>query len=161
VKYCSSACQTEDWASYRLVCKNVGDTRKEELMPLIRAARNGDVATVNNLLSAGAKVDGGAFCDDYKTPKVTTPLYTAADAGHAAIIAVLSKAGAKMNRATTGGFTPLFIAAQEGHMAAVSVLTGAGADVDSRNDSTGCTPLFICCAEWTRGGGGGTSGSRG
>ena len=49
VKYCSSVCQTEDWASHRLVCKNVGAARKEELVPLIRAAQDGDVATVKKL----------------------------------------------------------------------------------------------------------------
>ena len=52
VKYCSSACQTEDWASHRLVCKSVGAARKEELLPLLLAARNGDVATVERLLKA-------------------------------------------------------------------------------------------------------------
>ena len=63
MKYCSSACQTEDWASHRLVCKSVGAARKEEVMPLLLAARNGDVATVERLLKSGAKVDGGAFYD--------------------------------------------------------------------------------------------------
>jgi hypothetical protein len=61
VKYCSSTCQTEDWASHKLVCKNIGAARKEELLPLLLAAENGDVATVEKLLKAGAKVDGGKF----------------------------------------------------------------------------------------------------
>jgi len=47
VKHCSYACQTEDWASHRLVCKNVGAARKEELMALLLAAQDGDVATVS------------------------------------------------------------------------------------------------------------------
>ena len=46
MKYCSSVCQTEDWASHRLVCKTVGAAREEELMPLMLAAKDGDVATV-------------------------------------------------------------------------------------------------------------------
>ena len=82
MKYCSSACQTEDWASHKLVCKNIGAARKEELLPLLLAAENGDVATVEKLLKAGAKVDGGAFFCDYETPTVTTSLFTAAEAGH-------------------------------------------------------------------------------
>ena len=50
--------------------------------------------------------------------------------GFAAVIADLLKAGAKMNKISTGGFTPLFMATQGGHMAAVSVLVGAGAEID-------------------------------
>jgi len=142
VKYCSSACQTKDWASHRLVCKHVGDARKEELMLLQLAAQNGDVATVKKLLKAGAKVDGGAFFNDYETSTVTTPLFTAAEAGHAAVIAVLLKAGAKINRTIAGGFTPLFAAAHEGHRAAVSMLIEAGAEIDSLSDDQ-CTPLLI------------------
>ena len=122
MKYCSSACQTEDRASHRLVCKNVGAARKEELIPLLLAAQNGDVATVERLLKAGAKVDGGAYSETQKSAIIATPLFTAARAGRAAVVAVLLKAGAKMNRTRAGGCTPLHIAAQEGHMVAVSVL---------------------------------------
>jgi ankyrin repeat protein len=68
-----------------------------------------------------------------------TPLIVAAMAGHAAVIAVLLKAGAKMNRTTTGGYTPLFTAAQEGHRADVSVLVKAGAEIDIVIDDL-CTP---------------------
>jgi ankyrin repeat protein len=67
------------------------------------AAQNGDVATVERLLKAGAKVDGDAFVDDHEIPMLTTPLLMAAAAGHAVVIAVLVKAGAKINRTTTGG----------------------------------------------------------
>jgi len=96
VKYCSSACQTEDWASHKLVCKSVGAAREEELMPLMLAARNGDVATVERLLKAGAKVDRGAIASDRETVQlIITPLLAAATTGKAAVIAVLLKAGAK------------------------------------------------------------------
>jgi len=142
VKYCSSACQTEDWASHKPVCKNVGAARKEELMPLLLAAQNGDVATVERLLKAGAKVDRGAFYGNQESAILSTPLLTAAAAGHAAVVAVLLKAGAKINRATAGGFTPLFAAAQEGHMDAVMVLVGAGAEIDIMTDEQS-TPLHV------------------
>jgi len=98
VKYCSSVCQTQDWASHRLVCKNVGAARKEELVPLICAAQDGDVATVKKLLEAGAKVDGGAFYDNQEVSVLVTPLFAAAVAGKAAVIAVFLKAGAKINK---------------------------------------------------------------
>ena len=146
VKYCSSACQTEDWASHRLVCKNVGAARKEELLPLLRAARYGDVATVERLLKAGAKVDGDTIFGNQRIPLLVTPLFTAARAGRAAVVAVLLKADAKMNRATAGGFTPLFAAAQEGHTAAVSVLVGAGAEIDIVTDKQ-CTPLYMAAQQ--------------
>ena len=125
VKYCSSVCQTKDWASHRLVCKNVGAARKEELIPLLLAAQNGDVATVKRLLKYGAKVDGGAYADSQESAIIATPLFMAARAGRAAVVAVLLKAGAKINRTAAHGFTPLFIAAQKGHTAAVSVLIEA------------------------------------
>jgi len=64
VKYCSSACQTQNWTSHKPVCKNVGAARKEELIPLMLAAQNGDVATVERLLKSGAKVDGDAFVEE-------------------------------------------------------------------------------------------------
>ena len=77
VKYCSSTCQTEDWASHKLVCKKVGAARKEELMeelrPLIVAAKDGNVATVKKLLKAGAKVDGGTMPDTQETLVRITP----------------------------------------------------------------------------------------
>jgi len=94
VKYCSSACQTEDWASHRLVCRNVGAAGKEELMPLICAAKNGDVATVKRLLKAGAKVDGDNIYNDHEASMLITPLFMAAANGEAAVIAVLLEAGA-------------------------------------------------------------------
>jgi len=142
VKYCSSACQTENWTSHKLVCKNVGAARKEELVPFILAARNGDVATVERLLKAGAKVDGDTISGNQRIPVLITPLYTAAMTGHAAVVAVLLKAGAKINRTAAHGFTPLFIAAQKGHTAAVSVLIEAGAEIDFVTDDQ-CTPLFV------------------
>jgi len=122
VKCCSSACQTDDWASHKLVCKNVGAARNQEIVPLLLAAQNGDVATVEKLLKAGAKVDGGAVSNNQDKLVRITPLFAAAVAGHAAVITVLLKAGAKMNRTRAGGCTPLHVAAQEGHMVAVSVL---------------------------------------
>jgi len=74
-------------------------------MQLISTANDGDVATVEKLLKAGAKVDRGAY-NVHEAPTIIAPLMAAANAGHATVIAVLLKAGAKMNRTTTGGLTP-------------------------------------------------------
>mmetsp|Transcript_9957 Transcript_9957/g.24503 ORF Transcript_9957/g.24503 Transcript_9957/m.24503 type:complete len:225 (-) Transcript_9957:46-720(-) len=142
VKYCSPACQTEDWASHKLVCKNVAAARFEELRPLMSAAHNGDVATVEKLLKAGAKVDGGAITEMSGRKILTTPLLVAAMAGHAAVIAALLKAGANVDRGTTSRSTPLFMAAQENYKTVLATLLKAGADVNS-GLKNGCTPLFI------------------
>jgi hypothetical protein len=88
----------------------------------------------------GAKVDRGTISASQEASLLVTPLFAPATAGEAAVIAALLKAGAKINRATTGGCTPLFIAAQEEHTAAVSVLIGAGAEIDIVDDHQ-CTPL--------------------
>ena len=74
------------------------------------------------LLAAGANKNaaqkGGA-----------TPIYAAAQEGHAAIVAALLAAGAEFRRGTIGdGATPLFVAAQRGHEAVVSVLLRSGTD---------------------------------
>jgi hypothetical protein len=86
-------CQIEDLPSHKFVSKNVGATRKEEVIPLLLAAKNGDMAMVEKLLKAGVKVDGGAIPDDQETLLRITPLFAAALAGHAAPIAVLFEGG--------------------------------------------------------------------
>jgi len=61
-----------------------------------------------------------------------TPLWAAAQSGHAVVVAALAAAGAWVDHvADVGAFvTPLFIAAQKGHAAAVTSLLAAGAEVD-------------------------------
>ena len=63
-------------------------------------------------------MDGGVFSNNDEAPTITTPLIAAATAGHAAVIAVLLKAGAKMNSTTARSCTSLCAAAAEGHMSA-------------------------------------------
>jgi ankyrin repeat protein len=98
------------------------------------AAKDGDVATVEKLLIAGAKVDRDAIYDNQEAAMLITPLFAAAAASHAAVISVLLKAGAKINRTTAGGLPPRFASAQLGHRAAVSVLVKTGTEIDIMTD---------------------------
>jgi len=59
----------------------------------------------------------------------TTPLHTAAEKGHEAVVRALVAAGADVKKLRNDGRTPLFIAAKNGHEAIVAALMEAGGDV--------------------------------
>ena len=69
-----------------------------------------------------------------------TPLHAAASRNCTNVIAVLLRAGAKLETKDQSGATPLHVAAQEGFTDAAAMLVQAGADINAR-DNTGYTPL--------------------
>ena len=69
-----------------------------------------------------------------------TPLFTAAQKGHEAVVRALIEAGADINKADDGA-TPLFMAAQDGHDTVVRLLIEAGVDVNKAKD-IGATPFY-------------------
>ena len=71
-----------------------------------------------------------------------TPLWIAAETGHAEVVQALIEAGADVNKATTNNKTPLWIAAETGHAEVVQALIEAEADVNKAH-AYGTTPLFI------------------
>jgi hypothetical protein len=129
------------------------------------AAENGYEAMVKALIAAGADVNKvGNHCGE--TPlkrwwilkaaqwshiagfmvvvkvliEPMTPLNSAAERGHEALVKVLIAAGADVNKADNDVRTPLYCAARYGHDAVVKVLIAAGADVN-KADNDGQTPL--------------------
>ena len=69
-----------------------------------------------------------------------TPLHDAASRNCTNVIAVLLRAGAKLEAKDDAGETPLHVAAQEGCADAVRALVDSGADINAR-DKQGNTPL--------------------
>ena len=68
-------------------------------------------------------------------------LHIAAENGHEAVMRLLIKAGADVNKVTDNGATPLYVAAQEGHETVVRALIELGVEVNKAKNN-GATALF-------------------
>lgn len=92
---------------------------------MTKAAQEGDLAALQRLKAAGARVEFGA---------AENPLLQAACKGHVACIAWLLDEGADINRAdNNGAWTPLMCAAYYGFPEAAALLLERGARRDLRN----------------------------
>jgi ankyrin repeat protein len=104
---------------------------------VIRAAKNGDIATVRTLIEA----DPGLL--DARDTDGSTPLHCASWKGHIEVVNVLLDLGAEVNARNQNdhwGDTPLHAAAHGNQRAVAEALIGRGADLTARNPS-GKTPL--------------------
>ncbi|HEY6400212.1 MAG TPA: ankyrin repeat domain-containing protein, partial [Blastocatellia bacterium] len=125
---------------------------------LIRAATNGDLAGIEELLRAGANVnctvDIGEFgsplsaaaykgrldavrllLDRGADPNVVSdagPLINAAEAGHVEIVSLLLDRGAIIDRIVPGNQNALIRASGKGRLEVVKLLVARGADVNAR-----------------------------
>ena len=114
--------------------------------PLMRAARNYDVASMRMLLKAGA--DAAAVQADgsnalYSWAAAPPPRGGGAPSPAAnEALTLLLEAGVDVDSAGPNGETPLHRAARSGNAAAVTLLAERGADLDVR-DAAGRTPLDV------------------
>ena len=116
-------------------------------LPLVRAARNGNMEIVSLLVEHGAIIDIG------KERGERTPLIEAAGQGHVDVVKFLIEKGADVN-ARGNGLTPLLAACAWGNLPSgppgdktktIRILLEKGADVNVQDESwlkTGRTPLM-------------------
>lgn len=76
-----------------------------------------------------------------------SPLYIAAQNGHADIVALLIENGAIVDIPLSTGETPLFSACQKGHYEVAELLIKKGAFVDYHEPSNEETPLYIAALD--------------
>jgi ankyrin repeat protein len=114
----NTAMMLGSWAIRRLLRQAGASEEGLNDVELVRSAREGNLATVNQLLNAGANVnyDDGAA------------LNRAANQGHLEIVDRLIQAGADVNLGWKTGFTPIAAAAYEGYLKIVERLLEAGAN---------------------------------
>ena len=101
---------------------------------LAEAARDGQLAAIDTLLTAGADPDTPG-------PLGTPALHWLIERGDLEAASVLLAAGADPNRATRLQLTPLYLAAKHGDAEAIQLLLSAGAD-PNRLDPAGETMLM-------------------
>ena len=130
--------------------------------PIVEAARRGNEAMVQLLLSHGAAVDGRNANGQTALPSAAaygfmavcqtlisngadvnllSPIVEAAKRGNEAIVQLLLSHGAAVDSRDAGGRTALSWAAESGYMTLCQTLVVHGADVNAK-DNSGWTPLF-------------------
>lgn len=92
--------------------------------PLVIAAENGHVRSVNLLLGAGASLGPGDGAN--------VPLILAAGNGHNDVVTILLKAGVDVNSRSSDGDTALHRAMRRGHPDTVEILLEWGADPEHK-----------------------------
>jgi len=108
----------------------------ESWPPLHRAARNGDVNEISDLIAQGADVKA-------VIANGITALYIAAQEGKTDVIEVLVKAPGIDLLQGNQGASPLHMAAQNSHVSAAEALLKAHADVNAATKRSGKTPLHF------------------
>lgn len=158
------------WAAIGLSTATVFAAPRD--VPIVEAAKSGDLAAVRRLLGSGADsnaaaVDGtralhwavhrdnaemvdallAAGADAKAANRYgAAPLSLACVNGSAAIVERLLKAGASPNTALPGGETAIMTAARSGNPVVLKLLVAAGAEVNAAEDTKGQTALMWAAA---------------
>ncbi|XP_049836769.1 ankyrin repeat domain-containing protein 65-like [Schistocerca gregaria] len=110
---------------------------EEKAKRLMRAAQEGTVEELQELLAAGADVGSRD-----KNVLRQTALHYAAAKGHVEVVKCLLEGGAEVDSRDTWQETPLHKAAYNGHTAMVQFLVASSADPNASN-CCGCMPLHF------------------
>ena len=105
---------------------------------IIKAAKNGDVASIKKLLATDPSLVAARDTDG------STPLHCATWKGQVEVVSFLLKSGADVNAVNENehwGTTPLHAAAHANQAAIAKLLLDHGANVKAK-DKEGRTPLF-------------------
>lgn len=102
---------------------NLGIETVPAATPLMKAAGEGDLDRVHELVELGAPINSRA-------PQ-GTPLSRAAEEGHDEVVWYLLRQGAEPDLASSDGLTPLMVASQEGNDRIIRMLMKAGARVNA------------------------------
>jgi ankyrin repeat protein len=105
------------------------------------SALNGDLKTMNVLLTAKAKVEPLTRLGSF------TPLHLASSRGNAAAAARLLEAGSRPGAVTDTGVQPLHLAAEAGNADVIKALLDRGADLNARDTTHGRTPLIFAASQ--------------
>ena len=103
------------------------------------ATGDGDLAGVQALLDAGAKVDA--------VDEGWTPLMVAASNGHKEIANLLIANGANVNAKDAAGRTPLYNASWNSHWETAELLIAKGANVNAKDSMVQLTSLHFAATE--------------
>lgn len=116
------------------------------LPPLHNAARNGDIASIKNLLS------NDLVNVNQRDHRQSTPLHYAAAYANTEVVKLLINAGADLNALDEDGDPPVEWALETGRTETVKLLVDAGAKTETKNFSGksllgGWTPLIVAVIE--------------
>lgn len=110
------------------------------ISPLHKAAEQGEVETLRELLASGHDVNGQEEEQGY------TSLHLTSAEGHLSATRLLLESGADPNLMDFEGYTPLHLAAAQGQIEVISVLLTAGSNVDSQSRD-GSAPLHVAASK--------------